>query len=127
LLEFRGYPTGIFEQRHRVIQSLYSSNDPIQVVDAAEEILRLNRPVAIHFYSGQARISQWLAQAGIGAQIFADDHSIVWFIDPQQELPSPSSLSHNAGALTNRPVDVESAQIHLHYPLNSSEAQVGQD
>jgi len=91
LLEFRGYPTDVFKQRRQVVETLYTAGDAGQVIGATQELLQLQRPVAIHFTIDQAKISQWLVQAGIGTQLFADEQNIVWFIDSQQNLPTLAS------------------------------------
>ncbi|MDQ3249907.1 MAG: hypothetical protein M3Q45_11960 [Chloroflexota bacterium] len=91
LVELRGYSAAVFEQRQRVVETLYGAASPAQVAEAVQTLLQLQRPVAIRFGFEQQTALQWLQQQGIGKQLFADEQNVVWLIDAQQALATNGS------------------------------------
>lgn len=81
LLEQRGYPKNIWEERLQVVESLYNEADPAKLTALIRTLRQLDRPVAIRFPGENVPALAWLRHENLGLQLFSDGANIVWFID----------------------------------------------
>jgi hypothetical protein len=78
----RGYSHETFARRMRVVGTLFHGENEAGYAEALRDLLKLRRPIAIHFARPPAPSLSWLREQGIGRLAFADEGSFVWFIDP---------------------------------------------
>jgi len=89
-LQQRGYSEKIWDERLKLVESLYRETDSTRLAAILESLQELNRPLAIRFASQTVPALNWLRNENIGTEFFSDSTSIVWFIEPHTPLPSAS-------------------------------------
>ena len=86
LLKQRGYPTEIYERRLEVVQTLYTSENEEEIIEALQDLKGLRRPVAICFPRRDSYSLRWMQAHSVGRALFSDSQYIVWFIDDLSKL-----------------------------------------
>jgi hypothetical protein len=81
LVEQRGYPEAVYEQRLEIIQLLYAESNSDRLFWTLTVLQELNRPLAIHFSDNSTPSLLWLKEQGIGQLLFSDEKNTVWLID----------------------------------------------
>jgi hypothetical protein len=84
LLQQRGYSKVKFDSRSNTVQTLYTPSDVDRVAEAVNALLKLQRPIAIHFTDRYTPSLLWLKKSNIGAELYSDSKNIVWFINPRK-------------------------------------------
>jgi hypothetical protein len=103
LLQQRGYSKVKFDSRSNTVQTLYTPSDVDRVAEAVNALLKLQRPIAIHFTDRYTPSLLWLKKSNIGAELYSDSKNIVWFINRQNTFESRLSETNPNGAIGKIP------------------------
>lgn len=83
LVRIRGYASDTYDQRADLVNTLYTSRDPLTLRKRFDELCESNRPLAIHFSrKTDFPFLRWLKEERLGMLLVAEKGHLVWFIDP---------------------------------------------
>ena len=83
LLELRGYPRQLFEQRYELLGRIYTAGPTADMNDILTSLRSLGRPVAIVFRPNDGRaFLRWLQANRIGSELFADGSGRLVYVIP---------------------------------------------
>jgi len=78
LVFIKGYPSTVYNQRHRIRQACYSDQGDFGRVTA--ELQALHHPVAIVFEKPHTRYRAWLESHKVGISIAKDTNRTIWLL-----------------------------------------------
>jgi hypothetical protein len=87
----KGYPQSLVDERRAVVRALLDSDQSAQRWPALQQILALNRPLALIIdEQHQAGVIGWLVEQGIGKPVYTDEGMDVWLIEPGEPAVAQS-------------------------------------
>jgi len=81
LVDVRGYDRQVIEDRRRVLDTLFESDDSLRMADSLDRTLQFNRPVAIVAETDSSTsLLDWLAVEGRGHPVYSGNGFVIWLI-----------------------------------------------
>jgi hypothetical protein len=99
LLQQRGYSKVKFDSRSNTVQTLYTPSDVDRVAEAVNALLKLQRPIAIHFTDRYTPSLVWLKKSNVGRELYSDSKNVVWFIGQQSTVSRQDGSTSNSAGL----------------------------